>query len=379
MREKTVFYRHNLNKKDFSFKYFYNDKNFLTYGNVCRNVEKKILNLYNKKYGFLSNSWTNAAIALAKSLNLNSDDEIIIPANTFVACANAFEWTGCKIVFADIDKNTMLLNINDCLMKITKKTKVIMPVHIYGNIFDTRQLRKKIRKNIIIIEDSAHALVGQYSDGKNLGYYSDYVIFSFYATKNITCGEGGALIGNNNKVINNAKTISNNGMTKNAISRFKNSKYNDWNVNAIGFKGLLNDLSASVLINQFKNIKKDHKNRKKIYDLYYKHLSKIKNILIPRNSNCIRRDYHLFPIGIYKKKFNRNKFFAFMAKNNINFTVNFRSILKLNFYKKKYGKQNCYNAAYWGNRIISLPFHSKLTEKNIIHITKIIKKYIYQD
>jgi len=370
------FYRHNLSSKDLRLDYFHNDKNFLTYGKVCRQVEKKFLLNYPKKFGFLSNSWTNALISLVKSLNLGKNDEVIIPCNTFVACANVFEWVGCKLVFADIDNDTMLMSLDDCLKKITKNTKIILPVHMYGNIFDTKSLRKKINsKKITIIEDSAHAVLGKYSDGKNLGYYSDFIVFSFYATKNITCGEGGALLGNNKQVIEKAKIISNNGMSKSAFSRYSSKGYKDWDVSFVGFKGLLNDLSAKLLMNQLKNISKNYKKRKKIYHLYHKHLQKIKYIKIPKISNCKLRDYYLFPIGVDIKKFKRKNFFNYLNKNQINHTVNYRSILNLNYYKKKYNKQSCKLSEIWGNRTISLPFHNKITEKNIILIAKVLKNY----
>jgi len=370
------YYRHNLGRDDLRLNYFYNDKNFLTYGKVCKQVEKKILSKFNKKFGFLSNSWTNALISLVKSLKLGKNDEVIIPCNTFVACANVFEWVNCKIIFADIDNDTMLMSIDDCLKKITKNTKIILPVHMYGNIFDTKSLRKKINnKKITIIEDSAHAVVGKYSDGKIIGRYSDFIVFSFYATKNITCGEGGALLGNNKRIIEKAKIISNNGMSNNALSRYFSKIYHDWDVSFIGFKGLLNDLSATLLINQFKNIKKNYNQRKQVYNLYHKHLSKIKYLKIPKKSNCKLRDYYLFPIGINIKNFRRSNFFNYLSKNQINHTVNYRSILNLSYYKKKYNKQSCKLSDIWGKRTISLPFHNKINEKNVIHIAKVLKKY----
>ena len=183
------------------------------------------------------------------------------------------------------------------------------------------------------------------------------------------------MLGNNKQVIEKAKSISNNGMSKSAFSRYSSRGYSDWDVSFVGFKGLLNDLSAKLLMNQFKNINKNHKKRKKVYDLYIKHLQKIKYIKIPKNSNCKLRDYYLFPIGVDIKKSKRKNFFNYLSKNQINHTVNYRSILNLNYYKKKYNKQLCKLSDIWGNRTISLPFHNKITEKNIILIAKVIKNY----
>ena len=146
---------------------------YLTSGPVCEKAERLLKIKFKKKYAILTNSWTNGLITILLSLNLKSDDEVIIPACTFVACANVIEMVGAKVVFADIDPSTKLMDINDCIKKITKKPKVIMPVHLYGNLFQTKNLKKKIRKNIIIIEDSAHAFCGEYHNNI-IGKYSDF-------------------------------------------------------------------------------------------------------------------------------------------------------------------------------------------------------------
>ena len=196
---------------------------------------------------FDNDSWTNAAIGILKSLNLKKNDEVIIPSLTFVACANVVEIAGAKVVFADVDPKTLLLSIDDCLKKITSKTKVIMPVHLYGNLFNTKKLRNKIHKKIKIIEDCAHTFYGKYSNDQLVGHYADFSVFSFYATKNITCGEGGAII-TNNKNIELIKSILINGMTASAHNRFTGNKYNSWDVKKPGFKGNLSDINASLLL-----------------------------------------------------------------------------------------------------------------------------------
>ena len=135
------FYKHNLKSKN----YIKNTlkSSYLTSGPVCQKVEKLLSIKFKKKNVMLTNSWTNAAISLLLSLELKKDDEVIIPACTFVACANVIEIVGAKVIFADIDEKTKLMDVNDCLKKITKKTKVIMPVHLYGNLFPTYTLKKK--------------------------------------------------------------------------------------------------------------------------------------------------------------------------------------------------------------------------------------------
>ena len=183
------FYKHNLNKNKNYLKKTLNSS-YLTSGPVCQKVEGLLSKRFNKKFSILTNSWTNGLISILLSIKLKPKDEVIIPACTFVACANVVEMVGAKVVLADIDEKTKLLDLKDCLKKITKNTKVIMPVHLYGNLFNTRKLRNKIRKNILIIEDCAHSFCGEYNN-KPIGFFSDFAVFSFYATKSITCGDKG--------------------------------------------------------------------------------------------------------------------------------------------------------------------------------------------
>ncbi len=365
------FYKHNLNKNKNYLKKTLNSS-YLTSGPVCQKIEKILCKNFQKKYSILTNSWTNGVISILISLNLKPRDEIIIPACTFVACANVIEMVGAKVVFADIDPQTKLMDINDCISKITKKTKAIMPVHLYGNLFQTKNLKSKIRKSIFIIEDSAHAFCGEYHNNI-LGKYSDFAVFSFYATKSITCGEGGAIITNHKNYADKIRSISNNGMTKPAFKRFVNNKYIPWDVYNIGFKANLSDINASILIGQVNNYKRIAKIKKKVFFLYKKYLSQISNLSFPTQIKNKNRDYYLFPIGVNKKY--RNKLIEYLLKKKIFVTVNFKSVAELSYYKKKYKRINCPNSKNWGEQQISLPFHAKLSLSEIKTVSSEIKKF----
>tara|TARA_A100001011_G_scaffold132458_1_gene139608 strand:+ start:252 stop:1379 length:1128 start_codon:yes stop_codon:yes gene_type:complete len=363
------FYKHNLNKNKNYLKQTLNSS-YLTSGPVCQKVEGLLSKRFNKKFSILTNSWTNGLISILLSIKLKPKDEVIIPACTFVACANVVEMVGAKVVLADIDEKTKLLDLKDCLKKITKNTKVIMPVHLYGNLFNTRKLRNKIRKNILIIEDCAHSFCGEYNN-KPIGFFSDFAVFSFYATKSITCGEGGAIITNHKKYAEKIRSVSNNGMTKPAFKRFINNKYIPWDVYNYGFKANLSDINASILEDQILNYSKTARIKKKIHKRYKFYLNDIKEISFPEENKNKNRDYYLFPIGVNKKY--RDKLIEFLLKKKIFVTVNFKSISELNYYKKKYKISNCLISKEWGDKTLSLPFHIKLTEKEIKEVSKQIK------
>jgi len=169
------------------------------------------------------------------------------------------------------------------------------------------------------------------------------------------------------------RSISNNGMTKPAFKRFENNKYKAWDVMKCGFKANLSDLNASLLNEQIINYAKIARNKRVIYDYFKKKLSKINQIKFPKNFSNKNRDCHLFPIGV-KSKY-RNKLIEYLLNKKIFVTVNFRSITELNYYKKKYKNQNCLESVKWGNEQISLPFHIKITSKEIKTIAKEIKNF----
>ena len=217
-----TFYKHNLNSNYSKYISKVLNSNFLTSGNVCKKTEKEISNFFDINYCLLTNSWTNGALATLMALGIKKGDEVIIPAMTFVATANVIELLGAKPRFVDVDPGTLLLDIEKTVKAINRKTKAIMPVHLYGNMVDIKKLHQKIKllkKRIYIIEDSAHCFEGKYNNHLS-GKWSDCAIFSFYATKNITCGEGGAVITNNKELYNKISEIRVHGMTKSAIDRF---------------------------------------------------------------------------------------------------------------------------------------------------------------
>lgn len=206
-----------------------------------------------------------------------------------------------------------------------------------------------------------------------MGTYSDFAVFSFYATKSITCGEGGAIITNHKKYAEIIRSVSNNGMTKPAFKRFVNNKYIPWDVHNYGFKANLSDINASILEEQILNYSKTAKIKKKIFDKYKFHLKKIKEVFLPQGNKNKNRDYYLFPIGVNKKY--RNKLIEYLLNKKIFVTVNFRSINELNYYKKKYKDAKCTISKKWGEETISLPFHVKLTDKEIKKVSEEIKKF----
>src|SRR5690348_1612230 len=192
MPETIDFYRHSLTPSSASAVEDVLRTPFLTSGAVCKRVEAMLCDFFGTSHAFTTSSWTSGAIAGLLALGIGPGDEVIVPAMTFIASANVVELVGARPVFVDVDPATLLMTSEAALAAVTERTKAIMPVHLYGQMCDVAGLRKALaaRHDIAIIEDCAHSFEAKRDDYVP-GKFSDLAIFSFYATKNVTCGEGG--------------------------------------------------------------------------------------------------------------------------------------------------------------------------------------------
>ena len=162
-------------------------------------------------------------------------------------------------------------------------------------------------------------------------------------------------------------------MTKPAFKRFVNNKYIPWDVYKYGFKANLSDINASILEDQIVEYSKTAKRKREIYADFKNLLKEINQLSFPKTKKNKNRDFYLFPIGVDTKY--RNKLIENLLKEKIFVTVNFRSITELSYYKKKYKIKSCPNSEKWGKEQISLPFHTKMTKKDMRTIYLSIKKF----
>lgn len=372
---KVDFFKHSLGVKEKnSFLKALNSK-FLSIGPLTQKFEKKFSNYLKAKYCLGVSNWTTGNLILLKAFNIGFGDEVITTPMTFIATSNTIIQVGAKPIFVDVEKETGNININAIQEKITDKTKAIFVVHLYGQMCDMVGLQRIAKKyNLLLFEDAAHCIEGMRGDVRP-GQLSDAAIFSFYATKNITSGEGGAIITNNKKKFELLKKLRVHGMNKSAIDRYKN-KYSHWNMDVLGYKCNMNDLQASLLLPQLKNINLNLKKRELAYKHYTSAINEIKNINLPKILKKTRHARHLFTIWVNKKI--RDRLLSELQKKNIGVAVNYRAIHTLKYYKKKYNYKNNQfpNALKIGNETISLPLYPSISKKEINFILTILTQTI---
>ena len=373
---KVPFYRHSLTESDAAKIKDVLNSPFLTSGPICKEVEAQLTDYFSIKHAKLVNSWTNGAVATLLALDIGPGDEVIVPAMTFIATANVVELVGATPVFVDCNPETLLITPNEIRGSITEKTKAIIPVHMYGQMCDIKSIKECLPKNkkIYIIEDCAHAFEAKFN-GERPGTHSDVSIFSFYATKNVTCGEGGAIITNDSKIFDRIIQSVLHGMSASAVDRFKEGKYNHWGMEYLGTKANLPDLLACLLSDQINTIDEKLSNREEIAQYY---LDKLKNsnFRTPKNQNNILHSRHLFPIGVGVK--NRDEILSILAISNIGVTINYRAVPTMKYYKNKYviSQEKYINSYLWGEETLSIPLFPGIKKEEQDYVVNILLNQI---
>ena len=351
---------------------------WLTTGLKTKEFESKFKKYKNAKYALALNSCTAALHLSLILLNLKKDDEVITSALTFSSTINSIVMAGAKPILADVNLETQNIDPLQIENKITKKTKAILIVHFAGRPCDMDAIMKITKKyKLKLIEDCAHSIESKYKN-KHLGTFGSFGCFSFYATKNLSIGEGGMLITNNKKDYERARVLSLHGMDKAAWNRYGKKGYRHYDVTEIGYKYNLMDMLSVIGIIQLKKIDVNNKKREIIWQNYNKGFKKL-SFKTPANFNkkIIQHSFHLYNIFINKKKdgISRDDLILELHKKKIGVGIHYRAIPEHSVYRKKFGfKLNDYpNAKKIGRETISLPLSPLLKKNEIRRVIDVLK------
>ena len=316
------------------------------------------------KEALLVHSCTAALEMCAILLNIKNDDEVIMPSYTFVSTANAFVMRGARPVFVDIDPLTCNIDSSKIEQAITKKTKAIVLVHYAGVSCDMDPIVAIAKKyKLYIIEDAAQAILSLYK-GRLLGSIGDLATISFHETKNVHCGEGGALLINNPKFIKRAKIIRDKGTNRDLFNQNMVKKYTwvDY-----GSSYGLSEINAAFLYGQLKQAKKIKRNRLAIFELYHKLLENLEiKKLITRQTipTYAKANGHMYYILVKNNK--RDKLIKYLQQKKINTVFHYIPLHSSPFGKlKATTKSTMHNTNIISNTLLRLPMHLRLNKKNI--------------
>lgn len=355
--------------------------NNLTQGPIGQIFEKRLNSFFGSKYSSIISNGTSALYLLGKVLDWKKNDIIINSPITFLAGPNSAVYNGSTPDFVDINLNNFTIDLNKLENKIkkfngVKKVKAVIATDYAGHPCDWEGLRYlKSKYNFTLINDNCHAMGAKLNGSQQYAVkYSDFVILSFHAVKNITTGEGGAILTNRKKENEKIKLLSSHGLIRN-FSNQKKLKYDGYyEMVDLGYNLRLSDIQSALGITQIKKLSKFVKKRNEIAKMYFDFLGNCEKILLPKSSNNIYHGYHLYPcqIDFEKNKINKKDFFKKMLKNKIKLQVHYIPVHLQPFYKKKFGFKigDFKNAEKFFSNEISLPIYYSLKKNEVKYISE---------
>ncbi|MGZ3722079.1 MAG: DegT/DnrJ/EryC1/StrS family aminotransferase [Bdellovibrionales bacterium] len=339
-------------------------KDWLSSGPKTKQFEEKFKERVGAPAALALNSCT-AGLHLAMVVHkVDENAEVITTPMTFCASANVVEHQRGNVVLADIDPETLLIDPREIEKKLTKKTKVICPVHYAGHPCDMEKINA-IAKNhgAAVVEDAAHCMPSKIGS-KWVGSSDNLTLFSFYATKNITTGEGGMMTGRED-LVDEARILALHGMSRGAWDRFKKGGSWKYDVAQPGYKYNLPEMASALGLAQLSRLDELFAMRMKVVDFYEKAFAGSEYIVPLKNRAGFQSSRHLYVIqmNLDMFKINRDQFIDQMTERNIGTSVHYIPVHLMSYYAKKYGwkPESFPNAFRAYERMLSLPLSSRMS------------------
>lgn len=309
-------------------------------------------------------------VALA-TLGVGPGDEVIVPSLTFAATANVVEHVGAKPVLADVRPDTLCLDPDAVAAALTAATKVVMPVHYAGHPADLDAFDAlAARHGFALVEDAAHAAPTRHR-GRWIGSRPNLAAFSFYATKNLTTAEGGALTGDP-QLLERARVLALHGMSKDAWRRF--DKAGSWAYDIVepGFKYNMTDIQAALGMHQLRKLEGFHRRRREVVARYTEAFAPVPALEPPSELPDVSSSWHLYVLRLRPEHLtiDRNAFIEELKDRNVGTSVHYRPLHMMSFYAEKYGyRPDDFPVARDAfERMVSLPLHPRLSDDDVADV-----------
>jgi len=347
---------------------------WLSMGPITQEFENQLSSFLDSKYCFAVSNGTAALHLAHVALGIGCDDEVICPSLTFVAGVNAINYTGATPVFADVEStNNFCISPKDIENRITMKTKAIQVMHFAGYSCDMDSIMKIASKHdLFVIEDSAHSIGGMYKE-KKCGTIGDIGCFSFFSNKNLSIGEGGLIVTDNEYIEKKIKRLRSHGMTSLTWDRMQGNNFS-YDVTEKGYNYRLNEISSAIGIVQLKKIIDYNNKRKALVQYYKKKLSDCFFIEIPFNVFSEKSSFHIFPV-LLDHDLNRNQFMLYLKNNGIQTSIHYPPVHTFTAYKQ-FNNDFLPITSEIGNREVTLPLYPEMKTDDIDYIVQTIKKFM---
>lgn len=366
------FYRHALGDDEKAAVAGVLDSLFLTTGQRVYEFEKKFEEMLGLP-AVVATAHCTASLHLAMlAAGVGPGDEVVTTPMTFLSSANAVLYAGATPVFADVDPATANLDPANVERALTPRTKAILAVDLYGLPADMVALRKIADAHgLALVEDAAHCVEGK-RDGFGPGQLADYCCFSFYATKNLTCGEGGAISARDAAKKPLLRQLTSHGMSRNAADRYA-GKYQHWDMERLGWKYNLSDIQASLLVPQLAKLPARLARREEIcrrYEDAFRATPGVEFPIVPEGATSAR---HLFTIWVAPER--RDDVLAGIQKRGVGVAVNYRAVHLTTYYRERFGfARGAFPVAESiGDRTITIPLWPAMTDADVDEVIAAVR------
>ena len=350
---------------------------WITNGPVNSEFENAVAEFTGASGAVALSSATAAMHLVLKVLNIGPGDEVITPSMTWVSIANMVELTGAKCVFADVDRDTLLVTPEAIRAAITPRTKLIVPVHFAGAALDLDGIYEAAG-DIPVVEDAAHAL-GTFYKGRHVGGKRN-AIYSFHAIKNVTCGEGGMFVTGSKELADAVRRWKFHGIGMDAFDRQNRGRSPQAEVLSPGFKYNLTDIGAALGLSQFRRIRQINSRRRELAMLYRKLIAdvpELRPLADPAGYDFVHA-WHLFVVRVESSKLTRDAFMAKLKEKNIGTGLHFRCTHLQKYYREAFGFKPGFLPAteYNSDHICSLPLFPDMLDSDVDDVVSAIREVL---
>jgi perosamine synthetase len=350
---------------------------WITTGPKVNEFELGIAKKCSVKHGVAVSNGTTALHAAYSAIGVGPGDEVIIPAITFAATANMVAMNGAIPVFADVDRETLLIDPESVSELISDKTKAVVGVDYAGQPFDYLAIREIAEsKGISVISDAAHSLGGS-MDGSSVGSLADITTFSFHPVKSITTGEGGMVVTDDDDLAKKVREFRNHGIDATFRQREERNTF-EYDVSTLGSNYRITDIQCGLGISQLSRLEEWVERRNRIADLYDEMIYSVDGVNPLGRVDGAISAFHLYVVRIERNLFGkgRDELFHSMRELGIGVNVHYRPVHLFSYYQRKFGtsKGSCPVAEEAYEEILSLPIFPKMDDRDVSRVVEALRR-----
>ncbi len=349
---------------------------WISRGPITQQFEQALSQQLNQEPVLALSSCTAGMHLALLAQGIGPGDEVITTPYTFAATVNVIIHVGATPVLVDIDEATGNIDLTQVLHVLTPKTKALLPVHYAGYAADMDRLnRLRDQHQLFVVEDAAHAIASSYH-GQRIGTFGNVTAFSFYATKNLTTGEGGAVVVPDAELADKIRVLSLHGMSRHAWNRYTAQGSWSYEIAAPGFKYNMTDLQAALGLVQLQKLPRLQARRQDIARQFARDFADLP-VILPQESDEIQHSWHLYPLRLQTDRItlDRDQFIDALRSRNIGASVHFIPIHFHPYYQRHYGWEigQFPRAERFFAQEVSLPLYPSMTDEDVYDVIESVR------